>query len=642
MLHVVVRLPGCFIIGVCALFGGMLSSDAACLGCTNFSSAVSWGDVSINALTEASGIAASRRNLDVFWTHNDGSRQKIYALDASGRRLATFDLNKTVDDVEDIAVGPGPAAGSSYLYVGDIGGSKGTNTVRSEVKVLRVLEPLVDSAWADTPRSINFAGVETFTLVYPDGSYDAETLMIDPISGDLFVATKQVGAARLYRANLTELADKSTTTMEFAGSVEFSLASGGDISADGTRIALRREDAAMVWLRCTNDTVSAALTEIGQSIPVVGPPTEPNGEGLGFLPDNNGYVTISEGANPTIYFFQAECPSPPRFALRLTDRSAFVGASVQFRALTVGYPQPTYEWRFNGELLPGETNSSLTLSNLVQSQAGQYELVASNATGVATNMAMLVIRPKPDLRITEVMPSQVSSPGVATSDWWELTSFESEPVNLLGWRFNDNAGGLTDPFTINTALTIAPGESIVFVEGATPAQFTNWWGATNLPPNLQIKTYSGNGLSLGAGGDGIRLWNAQATDPSDTVASVDFGAAETGVSFIYDPATGQFGAKSQLGVLAVVKAARTTDIGSPGRIREPATAPVLQSALTGGRIQIEFNAMAGRRYSLESRDDVISGAWEATGDFFQATNDVRAAFQRDVAGERSFYRVLVE
>src|SRR3954466_8092512 len=203
MLQVIVRPPGWFIIGLGTLFGGMLSIDAACPGCTNFSSAVSWGEVSISALTEASGIAVSRRNLDVFWTHNDGSRQKIYALDAGGRRLATFDLNKTVDDVEDIAGGPGPVAGSSYLYVGDIGGSKGTNTVRSEVKVLRVLDALVDAAWADTPRSINFAGVETFTLVYPDGSYDAETLMIDPISGDLFVATKQVGTARLYRANLT-------------------------------------------------------------------------------------------------------------------------------------------------------------------------------------------------------------------------------------------------------------------------------------------------------------------------------------------------------------------------------------------------------------------------------------------------------
>jgi hypothetical protein len=62
----------------------------------------------------------------------------------------------------------------------------------------------------------------------------------------------------------------------------------------------------------------------------------------------------------------------------------------------------------------------------------------------------------------------------------------------------------------------------------------------------------------------------------------------------------------------------------------------------GGKLQIEFNAVAGRAYSLESRDDVISGAWEATGDSFQATNNVRAAFQKEIAGDRRFYRVLAE
>src|SRR3954451_3927906 len=224
-----VRVLSCCAAVLYAFLGTAFSLSAQCPGCGTFSPGVSWGHVSINALTEPSGIAASRRNLDVFWTHNDGSRQNIYAIDAQARRLATFDLNKTTDDVEDIAVGPGPIAGSSYIYVGDIGGNKGTNVVRSKVKIFRVVEPLVDPAWASNPRSLNFSGVDTFTLVYPDGTYDAESLMIDPISGDIFIATKQLGTTRLYRANLTGLPDKSTVTLEFAGTVDFSLASGGDI-----------------------------------------------------------------------------------------------------------------------------------------------------------------------------------------------------------------------------------------------------------------------------------------------------------------------------------------------------------------------------------------------------------------------------
>jgi len=615
---------------------------AACPGCGSFSAGASWGIISINGLTEASGIAASRRNQDQFWTHNDGSRQNVYALDAQGRRLATFDLNKNTDDVEDIAVGPGPVPGTSYIYVGDIGGNKSTNVVRTEVKVFRVAEPLVDPAWADNPRSLNFSGVDMFTLTYPDGTYDAETLMVDPISGDIFIATKQAGSTRLYRANLNGVPDKSTLTMEFAGTVDFSLASAGDISADGTRIALRRENFAMVWIRCTNETVSAAMAGIGQSIPVIGPPTEPNGEGLAFLPNNNGYVTISEGANPVLYFFQAQCPSAPHFTVVLTDRSLFAGASVDLRVATVGYPQPVYEWRFQGQLLPGESGPVLTLSNLDASQAGQYEVTASNADGFVSSSAIIAVRSKPDLRITEVMPNQAASTGVSTADWWELTSFESAPVNISGWRFNDDTGGLTDPYTINTPLTIAPGESIIFVEGITAAAFTNWWGSTNLPANLQIKTYSGNGLGLGAAGDGIRLWNAQATDAADAVASVDFGAADAGVSFGYDSVTGEFGGKSQIGVNGALKAARTSDIGSPGHIRARPSAPQLQIFLVGGQIQIEFDALRGAQYSLQTRTDLFSGTWESTGDLFQGTSNVRAAFRRDVAGEGRFFRVLAQ
>ena len=117
----------------------------------------------MTALKEASGLAASARNPGVLWTHNDGSQGKIYALATNGSLLATFDVNN-VDDLEDIAVGPGPTNGVSYLYIGDIGGSAGTNGQRSSVKIIRVLEPPVDLAWATNSRSPEFDGRQIFTL----------------------------------------------------------------------------------------------------------------------------------------------------------------------------------------------------------------------------------------------------------------------------------------------------------------------------------------------------------------------------------------------------------------------------------------------------------------------------------------------
>src|SRR6185369_6870633 len=127
---------------------GLPTCHAACAPCTSFASGTPWGTVAISALTEASGIAASRKNQSVLWTHNDGSRQKLFAIGLDGVLLSTFTLKPNVNDVEDIAVGPGPLAGVSYLYVGDIGGSAGTGNVRPHVQILRIEEPLVSLAWA--------------------------------------------------------------------------------------------------------------------------------------------------------------------------------------------------------------------------------------------------------------------------------------------------------------------------------------------------------------------------------------------------------------------------------------------------------------------------------------------------------------
>jgi len=619
---------------------GGSAARAACPDCTSFAPGIVAGTVSFNALNEASGIAASARNHGVLWTHNDGSAGRIYAMSTNGARLATYDVNN-VDDLEDVAVGPGPEAGLSYLYIGDIGGSVGTNVTRPDVKIIRVAEPFVDLAWANNPRSPSFNGRDTFTLLYPDGSYDAETLLVDPLTSDVWVVTKQTNVARFYRANVNALPDDATAVLEFVREVNFDQASAGDISADGSRIILRRENSAVLWNRCDGEPLNTSLVRNSQTIPIIGPPTEQNGEGIGFMRDGTGYVTISEGINPAIYFFRSLCPASPQFTLVPSNLTAFVGGMAQFQARAVGYPDPVYIWRFNGDVL-SETSPVLTLANVSLGSAGQYEVTASNASGTVSTSATLTVRLKPDLRITEVMSQAAPSPGVPTADWWELTSFESQPVNLSGWRFNDSGGGLLDPYTNAGPLVIAPGESIIFAENLTTAEFGNWWGASNLPANLQIINFSGTGLAFAAGGDGVRLWDNVTVDANDPVASVDFGAAIAGATFNYNPATQQFGELSQLGVNGVFTAGAATDIGSPGWITDRPIFPVLHITRTGTQVRIEFDAEAGRRYALEVREDVASGEWAATGDVLQPPPSGRIFFERQLTEAAQFFRVSAQ
>ena len=74
-------------------------------------------------LTEASGIAASRPYPGVLWTHNDsGDPARVFALNAHGEHLGIYTIAGASNrDWEDIATGPGPEPGRSYLYIGEIG-----------------------------------------------------------------------------------------------------------------------------------------------------------------------------------------------------------------------------------------------------------------------------------------------------------------------------------------------------------------------------------------------------------------------------------------------------------------------------------------------------------------------------------------
>src|SRR5438874_9337753 len=69
------------------------------------------GTLQEKAVTESSGLVASRRTPGVFWTHNDsGDGPYLYATDRKGRALAKFTVSGATNvDWEDIAAGAGTA-----------------------------------------------------------------------------------------------------------------------------------------------------------------------------------------------------------------------------------------------------------------------------------------------------------------------------------------------------------------------------------------------------------------------------------------------------------------------------------------------------------------------------------------------------
>jgi len=196
------------------------------------------------AIKESSGIVASRRNPDVFWTHNDsGDDPIIYAFDRDGRSRGRWRVTSAqARDWEDIAAGPGPEAGLSYLYIGDIGDNEAE---RDYVIVYRVVEPSVATDDSSSPgiKQYTTEPAEAIRLKYPDGRHDAETLLVHPTTGDLYLVTKSLNpTSGVYKLK----APYSTTSVNtlvhvddisvrsFIGGV----ITGGDISPDGRRVIL--------------------------------------------------------------------------------------------------------------------------------------------------------------------------------------------------------------------------------------------------------------------------------------------------------------------------------------------------------------------------------------------------------------------
>ncbi len=314
--------------GLIALCG--LPALLAPAGVPSFGEPVEVGLVGAPPLKEASGVAASRIQPDVLFTHNDSAADPtVYAIDSQGRHLATFKLpDFPSGDFEDVAVGPGPDPRLSYVYLGDIGDNQ---ISRTEIVVYRFPEPWVDPAWSADPVSAELGGGQAFRLQYPEVAVDAETLLVDPLRRELFVLTKQSGVARVFKISIDQLSAEDLNVLEWVQDVPFHQASGGSMSADGTQILLRNEDYAEWRSRTVDQSVEEALAGEGFRVPVVGRPVEPNGEAIGFSSDGNSYFTLSDDSDPPTLYSIARALPP----YHLGWESMVLGAS-QWRYLDTG------------------------------------------------------------------------------------------------------------------------------------------------------------------------------------------------------------------------------------------------------------------------------------------------------------------
>ena len=249
------------------------------------------GHVAAPDAKELSGLALSRTQANVLWTHNDsGDSARVFAIDAAGKLLAQLAVPGAENvDWEDIAVGP-----AGDLYAADIGDNLAK---RASVVVYRVPEPKVTGAAAPAQ-----TGPATrYELRYPDGARDAEALLVDPRTGALTIVSKSFGGtAGVYTA--AKPSATGPTTLTRTGTLSLGIGeavTAGDVSADGRTVALRTYDRAFVWSKTPKASVAATLRRRSCS-PAVSLLNEGQGEALALSRHGTSFFTVPEGANPAL------------------------------------------------------------------------------------------------------------------------------------------------------------------------------------------------------------------------------------------------------------------------------------------------------------------------------------------------------
>ena len=68
-------------------------------------------------------------------------------------------------------------------------------------------------------------------------------------------------------------------------------------------------------------------------------------------------------------------------------------------------------------------------------------------------------------------------------------------MDITGWKMDDNSESFAAAVPLNGITSIAPGESVIFIETANLAgartTFLNTWFGANPPAGLQIGSYTG-------------------------------------------------------------------------------------------------------------------------------------------------------
>ncbi len=249
-------------------------------------------------LKETSGLSASVQNPGSLWAVCDkGNSPEIYLIDKDLNIKFTVTLQGVSNrDWEDIAVGPGPEVGTTYIYVGDIGDNDAVYPVKY---IYRFKEPTLS-----TEANIALHDFDKITFRLEDAIKDTESLFIDSKTRNLFVVSKREEPVFVYMLSYPQsLSD--TVIASKALSLPFEGIVAADCSPETGDILMKNYDKIFYRKNTSGlDPVSLLKTQ-PEEVPYE---KELQGESITWATDAPGFYTLGEmkKKQPTYLYFYSK------------------------------------------------------------------------------------------------------------------------------------------------------------------------------------------------------------------------------------------------------------------------------------------------------------------------------------------------
>ncbi|TWV40851.1 WD40 repeat domain-containing protein [Streptomyces misionensis] len=229
-------------------------------------------------IAESSGLAASRLHPGIYWTHNDsGDGPYIYAVDSrTGQTVARVTLRGVGSprDVEAISIGP-----HDEIYVGDIGDNFDGRW--PYVWIYRLPEPKVLKDQTVTATQ--------YVVKYADGPRNAESMVVHPKTGRVYIIDKKEDGGHLYEGPAT-LSTRGSNVFKPIAPVDL-WATDAAFSPDGRQLAVRGYLGGIYYAWNDGHIKRTGTLDV---------PLQGQGEGVTYSVDGTKLLYSSEGADSAV------------------------------------------------------------------------------------------------------------------------------------------------------------------------------------------------------------------------------------------------------------------------------------------------------------------------------------------------------